>query len=37
MQQDAQLKDLMDRHPGLKDLNDKFEIMKALCMEEEKQ
>jgi hypothetical protein len=37
MQQDAQLKDLMDRHPGLKDLNDKFEIMKVLCMEEEKQ
>jgi hypothetical protein len=37
MQQDAQLKDLMARHPGLKDLNDKFEIMKVLCMEEEKQ
>ena len=37
MQEEKRLNDLMARHPGLKDLNDKFEIMKALCMEEEKQ
>ena len=35
MQEEDRLKSLMDRHPGLKDLNDKFEIMKALCYEEE--
>jgi hypothetical protein len=37
MQEERKLKDLMDQHPGLKDLHDKFEMMKALCMEEEKQ
>jgi len=37
MQEEKQLQDLMAQHPGLKDLNDKFEIMKVLCMEEEKQ
>ena len=35
MQEEAQLKSLMARHPGLKDLNDKFEMMKALCQQEE--
>ena len=37
MQEENRLKDLMARHPGLKDLHDKFEMMKVLCMEEEKQ
>ena len=37
MQEENRLKDLMARHPGLKDLHDKFEIMKVLCIEEEKQ
>jgi hypothetical protein len=37
MQEDQKLKELLARHPGLKDLNDKFEMMKALCMEEEQQ
>lgn len=37
MQEEDRLKSLMDRHPGLKDLNDKFEIMKVLCQEEENQ
>ena len=37
MQEEDRLKSLMDRHPGLKDLNDKFEMMKVLCQEEEKQ
>ena len=36
MQEEKQLKNLMAQHPGLKDLNDKFEIMKVLCIEEEK-
>ncbi len=36
MQEEKKLKDLMARHPGLQDLHDKFEMMKALCMEEEK-
>jgi hypothetical protein len=36
MQEDQKLKDLIDRHPGLKELNDKFEMMRVLCMEEEK-
>ncbi len=36
MQEEKKLKEMMDRHPGLKELNDKFEMMKALCMEEEK-
>jgi hypothetical protein len=37
MQEERRLKDLMSRHPGLKDSHDKFEMMKVLCMEEEKQ
>jgi hypothetical protein len=37
MREEQRLKDLMARHPGLKDLHDKFEMMKVLCMEEEKQ
>ena len=37
MHEDQKLKELLARHPGLKDLNDKFEMMKVLCMEEEKQ
>ena len=36
MEQDSQLQSLMARHPGLKELNDKFEMMKVLCQEEEK-
>ena len=37
MEEDSRLQSLMARHPGLKDLNDKFEMMKVLCQEEEKQ
>jgi hypothetical protein len=37
MQEEKRLQELMHRHPGLKDLHDKFEMMKVLCMEEEKQ
>jgi len=37
MQEEKRLQALMAKHPGLKDLNDKFEMMKALCQEEEKQ
>jgi hypothetical protein len=37
MREEQRLKDLMARHPGLKELNDKFEMMKVLCIEEEKQ
>ena len=37
MIEERKLQELMERHPGLKELNDKFEMMKALCMEEEKQ
>jgi hypothetical protein len=36
MQEEKRLKDLMDQHPGLKDLHDKFEMMRVLCLEEEK-
>lgn len=36
MQEEAGLKELMSRHPGLKELHDKFEMMKVLCQEEEK-
>jgi hypothetical protein len=35
MQEEKRLQELMSRHPGLKDLHDKFEMMKALCYEEE--
>jgi hypothetical protein len=37
MVQERELRALMDRHPGLKDLHDKFEMMKLLCQEEEKE
>ena len=36
MQEDIELKEMMERHPGLKDLHDKLEMMKVLCYEEEK-
>ena len=36
MEEDLRLQSLMSRHPGLKELNDKFEMMKVLCQEEEK-
>ena len=32
MYQDANLKDALERHPGLKDAYEKFEIMKMLCV-----
>lgn len=35
MREEARLQDLMSRHPGLKDLHEKFEIMKILCQQEE--
>jgi hypothetical protein len=34
-QEERNLRDMMARHPGLKDLHDKFEMMKILCAEEE--
>jgi hypothetical protein len=37
MHQERKLRDLMDRNPGLKDLHDKFEMMKILCQEASKQ
>ena len=37
MEEESRLQSLMAKHPGLKELNDKFEIMKVLCQEEEKQ
>jgi hypothetical protein len=33
--EEEKLKALMERHIGLKDLYDKFEIMRVLCQEEE--
>ena len=36
MHEERKLKELMDLHPGLKDLHDKLEMMKVLCYEEEK-
>ena len=36
MQEEVELKEMMERHPGLRDLHDKFEMMKVLCYEEEK-
>jgi len=36
MEEESRLQSLMARHPGLKELNDKFEMMKVLCQEEEK-
>ena len=35
MKEEAQLKALMERHPGLQELHNKFEMMKALCFQEE--
>ena len=32
MEQEANLKDALERHPGLKDAYEKFEIMKTLCV-----
>ena len=37
MQEERRLHELMSRHPGLKELHDKFEMMRVLCIEEEKQ
>lgn len=34
MQEEQQLKKLMEKHPGLRDTYEKFELMKALCQEE---
>lgn len=36
MLEEHRLKELMSRHPSLKDLHDKFEMMKVLCQEESK-
>lgn len=36
MEEDRRLKHLMTKHLGLKDLHDKFEMMRVLCQEEEK-
>lgn len=35
MGEENRLKELMARHPGLKDLHDKFEMMLVLCQQEE--
>ena len=35
MTEEMRLKDLMERHPGLKDAYEKFEIMKILVTQEE--
>ena len=37
MGEEVKLLELLERHPGLKDLHDKFQIMKVLCQEEEKE
>ena len=37
MHEEKKLRAMMERHPGLRDLNDKLEMMKILCQEEEKQ
>lgn len=36
MKEDEQLEVLMKKHPGLKDLNEKFTLMKALVAEDDK-
>ena len=36
-EEEYKLQALMKQHPGLKDLHDKFEMMKILCQEESKQ
>ena len=35
MAEEQKLKELMEKHPGLKDTYEKFEIMKALCSKDE--
>jgi hypothetical protein len=35
MEEESRLQSLMARHPGLKELNDKFEMMKVLCQQQE--
>ena len=35
MQEEAELKKLLDKHPGLKDLKEKYEVMLALVREHE--
>ena len=35
MEEDAKLKQLIDKHPGLRDAYERLEIMKALVMEQE--
>lgn len=35
MHEDIKLKEMMERHPGLRDLHDKLEMMKILCYEED--
>ena len=34
-QEERELKAMLERHPGLRELHDKFEMMKVLCYEEE--
>jgi hypothetical protein len=36
MEEEKELLRLIEKHPGLKELRDQFEMMKVLCMEEEK-
>lgn len=36
MEAERRLTDLLEQHPGLKDLHDKFEVMRVLCEQEEK-
>jgi len=35
MEQEQELESLMKRNPGLQDLHEKFELMRALCQNEE--
>ena len=37
MGEEVKLLELLERHPGLKDLHDKFQVMKVLCQQEEKE
>lgn len=37
MQKERELQELLAKHPGLKDLYDKFEMLKVLCEQEEKE
>lgn len=36
-EEELKFKDLMSRHPGLKNLHDQLEMMKALCAKEQEQ